>query len=255
MLSQIKRAYADSARIIVALPLLFALPVAAELIQHAIEYSSGMFDSLAAMEAAGDDPARMGFGQVKILALLLLLYWVSRWQVFRGRPDRPVAGDRASALLFLGVVLFGTATAVVQQFGGSWLAPFVRDSGTLMAIGFAAFFLFAALDVWLSVWKVGAALGNPLLSIPASFRIMRGRFWWSFGFTFAMIIPLMVAHYALNAVAVGRPEPLLLAILALDALLVGYLGLVLATTTFLVAERAAGRAGVPLAGGAEPQPA
>ena len=248
----IKQAYADSARIIIALPWLFALPTVAELIQHVIEYRSGMYDSVAAMQAAGDDPARMGFGQVKILTLILLLYWVSRWQAFRGSKEGSVLGDRRSALLFLGVVLFATAIGLVQQFGGTFLSPILGNDNLLLTIGFAFFLLSLALDIYLSAWKVGSALGNPRLTIPASFRIVQGSFWWSLAFYVLMIVPLMVVHYALAVVALGRPDPVLWAVLTLDAFIVGYLGLVLSTATYLVAQRAATRAGVPLSGAPKP---
>lgn len=243
----IKQAYRDSARILVALPALFALAAATELIQHVIEQRIGMFDSLEAAQATGDHAARMGFGQVKILSLILLLYWVSRWQAFRDRPERSVLGDRRSAWLFLGVVLVGIALGLVQQFGGALLSPLGFNARTLLAIGLAFFAASVALEIYLTVWKVGAALGNPRLSIPASFRIMRGNFWWSLGFSIVMILPLMAVHYALNIFAIGKPAVTLWAILAADALIVGYLGLVLATTSFLIAQRATQRAGVPLA--------
>ena len=246
MLKYIGEAYRDSARIALALPRLVALPVTTELIQHVIEYRIGMFASLEAMERVGGDAARMGFGQVKILSLVLLVYWVSRWQVFRGRSDRSILGDRRSATLFAGVVVLGVALGLVQQFGGTWLAPFL-NADALMTIGFAFFFLSLALDVCLSAWKVGSALGNARLSIPASFRIIQGNFWWSLGFNVIMMLPLMILHYALNALAVGQPFVLTWAILILDALVVGCLGLVLATATFLIARRAAERAKVGLA--------
>ena len=242
----IRQAYADSARIIVALPWLFALPTAAELIQHFIEYRSGMYDSVAAMQAAGDDPARMAFGQVKILTLILLLYWVSRWQAFRGTRTQKVLGDRRSALLFLSVVLFAVAIGLVQQFGGTFLAPMLGNETLLLTIGFAFFILSLALDIYLSGWKAGSALGNARLTIPASFRLIHGSFWWSLAFYVLMILPLMTVHYALAVVGLGRSDPVLWAVLTVDALIVGYLGLVLATTTYLVAQRAATRAGVGL---------
>jgi hypothetical protein len=109
-----------------------------------------------------------------------------------------------------------------------------------------------ALDVYLSCWKVGSALGNPRLTIPASVHIMQGNFWWSFAFSIGMMLPLMVVHYALAVVGVGRPDPLLWSILIFDSLIVGYLGMVLATTTYLIALRAATRAGAPLAGAPKP---
>ncbi len=246
MLKYIGEAYRDSARIAFALPWLFALPVTTELIQHIIEYRIGLFASFEAMEAVGGDAARMGFGQVKILSLVLLIYWVSRWQVLRGRDDRSILGDRHSATLFAGVVVLGLVLGLIQQFGGGVLAPFL-DAGVLMTIGFAFFFLSLALDVYLSAWKVGSALGNARLTIAASFRIIHGNFWWSLGFSVTMMLPLMILHYALNALAVGQSFALTWAILILDALVVGCLGLVLATATFLVARRAAERASTRLA--------
>jgi hypothetical protein len=252
--ASIKGAYRESARAAVALPLLFALPVATELVQHAIEYRIGMFASLQAMEAVGNHPARMGFGQVKILSLILVLFWACRWHAFRGQRGRSVLGDRGSAFLFAGVVVLSMAIGAAQQFGGTLLAPILPDESTLMTVGIAFFLGSVVLDVYLTCWKVGSALGNPRLSIPASFKIMHGNFWWSLGFSLAMILPLMVAHYALNAVAIGQEQGPLWAILATDACLVGYLGLVLATTSFLIARRATERAGVPLAEARAPQP-
>lgn len=254
MWTSIKEGYRESARATIALPLLFALPVVTELVQHGIEYRSGMFVSLETMEALGNHTARMGFGQVKILSLTLVLYWAFRWHALRGQPGRSVLGDRSSAILFAGVVLFSTAIGVIQQFGGTLLAPMLPDESTLLTVGIAFFLGTVVLDVYLTCWKVGSALGNPRLSIPASFKIMHGNFWWSLGFSLAMILPLMVAHYALNVFAIGQEVGPLWAILVTDAVLVGFLGLVLATTSFLIARRAAKRAGVPLVGPSPPQP-
>lgn len=246
MWSRIKQAYGDSARILTALPLLFALPVAAELVQHFIEYRAGMFASVEAMEATAADAGRMGFGQVKVLVLMLLPFWVARWHFFRGRRDRPILGDRRSIMLYVPVVLLGIAIGLVQQFGGSLLSPYVPDARVLMAIGFLFFAATVVLDVYLTAWKIGAALGNPRMTIPASFRVMHGNFWWSLGFFVVMFLPLMVVHYGLNGLAIGKPDGLLWTILAIDSLVVGYLGLVLAMTTVLMAGRAAERSGVAL---------
>lgn len=245
MLKMIGRAYRESATTAVALPLLFALPFATELIQHIIEYRAGMFASIEGMRAAGDDAGRMGFGQIKILSLILLSYWVSRWLAYGRDPAHKVLGDRRSAALFFWVVLLDVAVGLVQQFGGGLLAPYVPER-TLIALGIALFVFTIVLALYLVAWKVGAALGNARLTIPASFRLMHGNFWWSLAFYVAMFLPVMVAHYALNIVAVGKPAGLAWAILGADALLVGYLGLLLSTTTFLIAARAATRAGTTL---------
>ena len=159
------------------------------------------------MEATGDDPARMAFGQVKILVLALLPFWVSRWHLLRGQAGRRVLGDRRSVLLYVPVILLGIVIiALLMHFGGRLLSPFVANAGLLMAIGFAFFLATMALEIYLSVWKVGAALGNSRLTIPASFRLMHGNFWWSLGFFLAMFLPLMVVHYLLAVLPLGRPD-------------------------------------------------
>jgi hypothetical protein len=247
MWTEIKAAYRESAKVAIARPLLFALPLVAEFTQHVIEYRIGMFQSMARMSAVADHPARMGFGQVKILSLVLISYWVVRQLANMDGARLRVLGDARSLYLFAGVILWSVATAIPQQFGGSLLAPFVPNPAVLAIIGLLFFVFTTVVDMYLTVWKVGAALGNARLGIPASFRIMSGNFWWSLGYFFVMFLPLIILHYVLNGLAVGRPEALLWPILTFDSLVVGYLGIVLVTTIYVIARRAAGRKSVDLA--------
>lgn len=245
MWTSLKECYRDSAAIALSLPLLFAVPAVAEFIQHLIEYRIGMFESVAAMQANAEHPARMAWGMVKVLSLFLMIYWVSRAMAFGRGGAKPVLGDARSALLFAGVLLVNLALAAAQLFGSGLLAPLVGPAAAQW-ISILLFVLGTALTVYLSVWAVGAALGNCALTIRASFRIMHGNFWWSVGFSLLAQLPLIAVHYALNFGGMGRPAGLLWTLLTLDALLVGYLGIVIGAITYLVARRAAGRAGVSL---------
>src|SRR4051812_22815969 len=94
MWAQIRTAYRDSWRVALKYPLLFALPAAAEFAQHIVEQRIGMFANLEGMKAAADSGWRMGFGIVKILALFMLIYWVSRALATLGGAALRVAGDR-----------------------------------------------------------------------------------------------------------------------------------------------------------------
>lgn len=246
MWTLIKECYRESARFARAWPLLFALPLAAELAQHVVEYRIGMFASVEAMVALDGDPSRMTFGVVKVVTLLVYTYWVSRWLAYGRDGRRRVLGDGRSAFLFAWVVALGLVTGGLQLFGGALLRPFGASDGVVLAVGLVFVSAMMAIDIYLTAWKVGAALGNGRLTIPASFRIMHGNFWWSLGFYIVMILPLMIAHYVVGGVALGRPDAMLWPMLIFDALLVGYLGTVLAATGFLIARRAAERKGVPL---------
>lgn len=241
----IKDGYARSARLARSFPLLVAFPMMAELTQHIVEYRIGMFTNVATMRAVAGNAERMGFGQLKVLSLILLLYWVSRGLAFGRDGAHRVLGDARSAWLFLWVTLYMIGFGLVQQFGGGFIAPYVATR-PLIAIGFGFFVASLVLDLYLTVWKIGAALGNRALTPAASFRIMHGNFWWSLGYFVVMFAPGLVIHYALNGLAVGRPTGMIWAVLAVDALLVGYFGILLAAATYVIARRAAERKGVAL---------
>jgi hypothetical protein len=246
MWTMIKEAYGRSAWIALSLPLLIALPTIAEMAQHAIEYRLGIFDSVESMQRMAADPGRMAYGMVKVLTLFLLLYWVSRAMAFGRGGGRRVLGDGRSAFLFLWVVLLSLLLVGVGLFGDDLLGSFVDEPKTRFRIMLLLFAAGSTLHIYLMVWMVGAALGNGPLNIPASFRIMKGNFWWSAVFFLIAQLPLMAAHFGLNFAAVGRPAPVMWALLALDALLVGFLGIVLAASQYLIARRATERAGVRL---------
>ncbi len=247
MWKAMKEVYASSARFMIAVPLVAAIPVVAELAQHAAEYQAGMYDSFAMAEATAEDPARMGLGYVKMLSLALLGYWVVRFMGLGEDRRRTLALPRTAVLLFAGVLLFEVAFTAVHKLGGEAVTALVPDQRAVLGIGIVSMLLALALGIYLVVWKVGAALGNGRLTIPASFRLMHGNFWWSFAFTLLMMLPLMIAHYALGFGAIGRSPTVAIAMLVFDALLVGYLGAVLVGANYAIARRAAGRAGVTLA--------
>ena len=62
------------------------------------------------------------------------------------------------------------------------------------------------------------------------------------------MLPLMIVHYGLGAVALIGPKATLWPVLIVDSLVVGWLASVLAATTYVVAARGANRAGVALDG-------
>jgi hypothetical protein len=246
MWTEIKTTYRDSWKVAWAFPLLFALPAAAELAQHIAEYEIGMFTGMQGMKAAADNGWRMGFGMVKLLSLFLLGYWVSRALALLHGAQLRVSGDRDSARLFVGVLAWSIGTGMLQLFGGDLIAPFVPNPKALIAVGAAFGVALLVCDMYLNVWKVGASLGNARLTPAASFRIMHGNFWWSLGYFAIMSLPALALHYALNFLAVGRPPLASWTLLGVDALTVGYLGIVLVASIYMIARRSTARQGAAL---------
>ncbi|WP_339536278.1 hypothetical protein, partial [Pseudomonas hunanensis] len=100
--------------------------------------------------------------------------------------------------------------------------------------------------VLLHPWFVAAALGNPAIGPQRSVAIMARQTLWSFVFMLVAILPLMIPHYVLGALAILGPKPLLWPVLVLDSLLVGWLSAVIVASGFTVAMRAAAKQGVDL---------
>jgi len=248
MWSDVKRIYADSAAFVIALPLIAAVPFTAELIQHVVEVNVGMFDSYAAAEAAADNSARNAVGIIKVLSLFLITYFVIRFVGFGRDRRQALTVTRPSAFLFGAVMLFSAAMMAVQWIGGTLLGQWIADPRQLLMTGTFSLLALMILETYLAGWKSAAALGNPRVTVPVSARVMHPRLLRSFGFTIAMMMPLMIIHYALNFAAIGIPAGAMWAILIVDSAVAAFLGIVLAATIYRIASRAAEDAGLPLAG-------
>lgn len=234
-----KASYLGGTGFLIACPLLAAVPVVVELVQHIVEVYIGMYDSLAMAKAVESHPLRMGFGVVKIAALLLTNYWIVRW-LARRDPGFAARIERPAASLFAAAFAFIMALSLAQLF----LLP--TDNLWLFAAGF---FGGQVVGVLIAAWVAAAALGNPAIGPVASAQIMLPRLVFTFLLFNATALPLMVPHYAFGALALLGPDVLLWPTLIIDSLLIGWLSAVMAASGYVAATRAAARAGVALDAG------
>ena len=228
-------AHRDSFAFLLACPLLAAVPVAVELIQHVVEVRLGMYDTIAQAKAVDGHPVRMAFGFAKVMSLAITAYWVTRWLAWDD-PARAGRWDGRAARLFAGVIAFQAVVTAVQLF----LLP---RTGPALAGGFA----FGAVSGPLLVaWGAAAALGNAAIGPLGSVRLMAPRFGWTLAYMLVVLLPLMVVHYALGAAALLGPKPLLWPALVADALVVGWLAALMPASGWIAALRAARLGGVEL---------
>lgn len=230
-----KAAYRGSLAFCIACPLLALVPAAFELVQHAIELHIGLYDSVAAARALEHHPLRMGFGFVKILGLILPMYWVTRFLAWRD-PHCSGRWDARAVRLFAPFHMLQLALAAVQLFVLPQTAPVLIGS----------FIISTLAGVLLMAWGVAAPLGNAAIGPRCSVTIMLPQIVGATVFSVVAMLPLMVPHYALGALALLGPKPLLVPVLVIDALLVGWLGALLVANGYVMAQRAAQRAGVAL---------
>jgi hypothetical protein len=246
MIGDFKGVYAGAWRYALACPLLFALPVIVEFIQHAIEMRIGMYDSIAAAKAVEAHGARLAWGMVKTLSLTLAGYWVARFLLMREGAAAARRLDPAAVRRYAWVMLWGLGLTALTLWG----ADAMRAAGLgayAMRAGITLFLLSFILNVMLAPWMVGAALGNDEPGFLRAIRLVGRDVWWGLLFTLATVLPPMALHYACAILAIGAAPAAAWAVLAFDSVLVGYLGAIIAATNVAIARRAAARAGGALA--------
>lgn len=231
----LKATYRGSIAFLIACPLLALVPVIFEVAQHVIEVHIGMYDSIAAAKAVEHHPWRMGFGVLKVASLLLAGYWVPRFLAWRD-PRRAGQVAPVAVRLFAGFVAFQLAIALIQLFA-------VPQTGAVLLTAFA---VGQVIGVLIAAWGVAAALGNAAIGPARSVAIMAPQLAWGFAFSLVAMLPVMIPHYALGALAILGPGALLWPVLLADSLLVGWLTAVLLAAAYCLAVRGTERAGVPL---------
>jgi hypothetical protein len=244
MLRDLKDAYSGSWRFMLACPLLFALPVAVEGIQHGIEYMLGMYQGIEAAQAVEAHPARMVWGYLKASVLAICAYWVVRYLAMGSAEAGRL--DPKAVRLFAPVLIWHLLWGALLLWGGGLLTLAGIEGRTALWIGVSVFFGNFVLETALAAWRTGAALGNERLTFTRSLKLVGPRLLQSVTFMLAAILPVMVAHYALGLGAIFAPAPLVIPMLVLDSVLVGYLGALIVAASFMVARRAVEGVGEPL---------
>jgi hypothetical protein len=246
MIALVLEAYVRSWRFVRACPLVTAIVIAAEFGQHIIEISLGFYASMESAAALADAPQRLAAGHLKVLSIMLLGYGVTRFLGFGDDAAKALRLEQPAVRLFSLVVGFELVWILIGLDGGPLLraagmAPVLagRITGVLMVFGFL-------LGAFLIPWKVAAPLGNPAIGFVCSMRISWRHLPFALLFGFVPALPVMAVHYALFYAVVGRPPAVIWSAALLDAVVVGYLGALLATTSFLIARHITDRNGIPL---------
>lgn len=237
----IREIYARVPALAKAAPWLVLLVFAAEMVQHAAEIRLGMYEE--GLISADSRRTRLAFALPKVLAILAAVIFALRWWRFDGDSRRAA---RPTLALFTGL-----AIVILVQAGAEMLMILlVRLAGAALGTGarivpvLSGGFLLAWLVVatLLYPWYVGLLTEDRSMTLRRSAAGAFGRMWASFGLLLAGILPAMALHYALGYAAEGRPEPLVWALMLVDAAVVAFLALALASTYFTLYRRAAERA-------------
>ncbi|MFC4290956.1 hypothetical protein ACFOWX_00820 [Sphingorhabdus arenilitoris] len=224
------RSYQQAAAFMRAHPWLLLVPISAEMAQHAAEMYIGMYDSTDMAIQVENHPLRMGIGMIKILAISFPVYWVARFISAKVADDRVTKFEQPAARLFGIYLLVMTAISAAQLF-------LLSSSASAAIFSMVLGMIFTSLLIG---WAVAAPLGHAEMGPVQSTQLMWRHIPATIVITFIAIMPLMIPHYLLAAAAIHADAHMLKwGILIIDSLLVGWLSILISSSFFFAAARAA----------------
>lgn len=202
----------DGPRLFLLAPLIPLIAMVPEFLQHVAEIRLGMFASLDAFKALSFDHTRIAFGAVKVATVYASLLLGARFWSNRaaGRPPLSFVGIswRAVGIAFSANLLVSVATfSLIRVTPAAASAPIqiVTSIATLPLL----------------VYLIGTILDDPEAGIARAYRqgwLQALRITVFFGVPF---MALQALHYQDNMLALGRPQPLVWALMVWDTLVVG----------------------------------
>ena len=197
-------------------PLVLALVIVPEFIQHIVEIRLGMFDSAEAFRALSADPTRMAFGIAKIIGLIAAMLAAARFWATRdsGRAWYGIADIawRRFALGFLLFMLLPAAPALLEPQIGK---PNAQAIGIVMSLIMLPmlFLMLAGLfgdrqttsrDMWRRSWPWAVLMAALLVLAFAPAQWLHGmNHRWALGADPALVWALMIFDSLLVGLLAG----------------------------------------------------
>ena len=222
----------------IALPLAM-IPIMAEAIQHYVEFKLGMF-SLREGDALTDkkQAVRLGFGFVKVLALLSITFILPRFFLHGHNQRRAlsfVSGNIPGllcAFILILILLFWVFMIGPAVF--SFLMPALSE-GKILLLSFGVLFIPGLYFMKPTNNLIASLWGLPLPTAPQHKAMYNALYGLGFFIQFfAVIFPTMVLHYWLGYTAMGATGMTLAAILIVDSGVVGVLACLMASCVFVL---------------------
>lgn len=207
------RTYAEGGRGLIAAPLIAAIVVVPEALQHAIELAMGIFESPDAARALQNSPLRMAFGITKIVGLVLAIVAFARFHALGSVRAALLPGWRTVAVVVPAIGLWfaiGLGLQWVQTMLGThplgrvvMAIDWVSQMVLLLPI-FALLLDDSSRPIWQHMRRWRAALAMIVL-LPIAFALAR------------------LLHSVTHVLALRTPFAADVALMAIDALLIGLL--------------------------------
>ena len=195
-------------------PLIVAIAVLPEFVQHIVEIRIGMFNGGEGVRDLADGALRWSFGYAKLAGLLIAMFAAARfWAAREGGGSWWRLGNVAWLPLAIGLAIFLFAP-VLPDLVKAWIPDWAYTTaywGISLAVAPLLFAILAALS---GDRRIGPLAGywRDWRWVPLLLMLLIA----------AYLLPL-TAHYGLHRLAIGAPPLLLWPLMTVDALVVGLL--------------------------------
>lgn len=193
-------------------PLIVAIVVIPEFIQHVVEIKLGMFESLQRFHALSQNPTRWLFGYLKVAGTVIGILAIARfWAVGSVRKTFLIApADLARLVLAIALIW-----AVSRSF--EWLAARHLPAAVIIVVRVVS----ALIQAGLTVFVAAALFGDRSVTLRTAFTDR-----WPTALVLALAVivaflPAQILHMFNHRLAIGRPPTAVWALMTWDALVVG----------------------------------
>ena len=243
MLNDIVWIYRRILPFLLALPLLAAVPFAAELLQHVVEIMLGLYKSGALTPAARE--VRLVFGILKIISIVVIIIVALRFWHFDGDARRALRPDLTTAAGFCVFAALEIVDSAVEDGIASLVARVVNlDAAPLsvrLAVHLVPTFLWTFLSgLWLP-WNIALLVDDRRMTLRRSLVSGWGQLSMYLGLICAGVIPLMTLHYIMGYAAVGKAGLIVWLLGTVDAAVVVVLTIAIASSFYAVYDAAKAR--------------
>jgi hypothetical protein len=217
----------------VAAPLVAGVVVVPQFAQHVVEIDLGMFVSKAGFAAHALDPLRLGFGAAKVAGLVICALAAARYWSSGGSVRRTLLVPPRD----LGRALFAAAV----NYGVTLPAEWATASGAARHVTTPLLATAWILSFLTLPYVVGAVLGDREMTLRRSLARAVPMLPTMAVLVVAATYPASQLHMLAHKLAIGAPEAAVWALMAADALLVGFLATLAGTALALAYRGPAGR--------------
>lgn len=220
---RIVHVYRLGGRTIGAAPLILAVAVIPELVQHVVEIKLGMFASREAFKALANDQMRWAFGYVKVAGFLFAILMTARFWAVGGGLARVVrVSPRSLGRIAVGIVIPILSSLAMKPLAGH---------GT--AVDAVLTFVSLALQTALLAYLVGALLEDRAATLRWAFTAGWPRALFLTLLAAMAFAPCQFLHMASHRLALGQPIWAIWSLMLFDGLFIGLFAALVGSALFV----------------------